>query len=82
MGALRRIDALHRELPAMTQPQLDRLRENKEGPVAVYIQPGDEPIIEAELYGPISDLAPGSETRVVERWRVIGAEQARTAMLP
>ena len=73
---------MHRTLGPMSAADVSRLRGAGEGPVAVYIQPGDEPIIEAELYGPISDLAPGSETRVVERWRVIGAEQARTAMLP
>lgn len=58
------------------------LRENGEGPVAVYIQPGAEPIIEAELYGRLVNLAPGQTERWTETWRVIEAATPDVSVLP
>lgn len=58
------------------------LRENGEGPVAVYIQPGAEPIIEAELYGRLVNLALGQSERWTEEWRVIEAATPDVSVLP
>lgn len=41
-----------------------------EGPVAVYIDPTDN-LIEAELYAPITTIAPGSSFSVTEYWQVL-----------
>lgn len=58
------------------------LKENGEGPVAVYIQPGAEPIIEAELYGRLVNLAPGKSEWWTEEWRVIDAATPDVSVLP
>ncbi|MDX2116180.1 MAG: hypothetical protein SFZ24_11270, partial [Planctomycetota bacterium] len=75
---------LHRSAHAHIAPaDLERLRQAGEGPVAVYIQPDrTSPIIEAELYGPLVDIAPGSATVGVENWRIIVAQTPDAAALP
>lgn len=74
---------LHRAMPTMSPPEAERLRAMGEGPVALYIQPngGKDPIVEAELYGPIGEIAPGGTAGIVERWSVIEAERPDTALL-
>lgn len=74
---------MHRSLGVMTDAEVARLQAAGEGPVAVYIQPGKEDaIIEAELYGPLTEIAPGSAVTSVERWRVIESPRADAALLP
>lgn len=48
-----------------------RLRAIGEGPVAMYIQPKGEWIVEAELYGPAVELGPGRSVTTTEEWRVV-----------
>lgn len=72
----------HRELTPMTEAQLARLRENKEGPVAVYIDPRAN-LVEAELYGAIEDLAPGGgSVTSLERWRLFRSKKPDASALP
>ncbi len=63
-----------------------RLATMGEGAVAVYIQPstGDDPmVVEAELYGPIVDIAPGADHVASESWTVIDSPSgADTSLLP
>jgi hypothetical protein len=75
---------MHRSLGAMSADQVSRLRDAGEGPVAIYYQPGkgDEAIVEAELYGPIEDIAPAARSTVRERWRIIRSSTANAAALP
>lgn len=75
---------LHRSLEPMSATDLRRLREMGEGPVAVYIQPngGKDPIIEAELYAPIAEVAPGAILQSTETWRIIPSDKPDTSRLP
>jgi hypothetical protein len=57
-----------------------RLIENGEGPVAFYIDPGSE-LIEAELYGPITDIEPGAAAQTRERWSVHPAATPSTSFI-
>jgi hypothetical protein len=57
-----------------------RLIENGEAPVALYIDPAAE-LIEAELYGPIVDLAPNDTHEAVERWTIYPATTANTTFI-
>ncbi len=52
-----------------------------EGPVACYINPGLG-IVEAELYAPIADIAPGAETTGIERWTLIPCASPDAGKLP
>jgi hypothetical protein len=58
-----------------------RLREVGEGPVALYIEPANS-IVEAELYGQVTDIAPGEETAVTEQWNLIAAPRGDLTALP
>lgn len=75
---------LHRSMGLISPADAARLRAAGEGPVAIYIQPnaGKDPIIEAELYGPIADIAPASDTTAIERWRVIPSASPDRSVLP
>ena len=72
---------LLRQGAELSSSELARLSEVGEGPVAVYIEPGAD-IVEAELYGPIGDIAPGQEVTTTERWRLIAAPRGDLAALP
>lgn len=65
----------------LTVQDAARLREVGEGPVAIYIEPGSG-IVEAELYGPIVDMAPGDRTTTNELWSVISAAKGERSALP
>ncbi len=86
--AVRREGFWHfRSLGVMDAGDVTRLKEVGEGPLALHIQPGRErgveTIIEAELYGPISTIAPGARSEPsVERWRLIKARGRKLDVLP
>jgi hypothetical protein len=75
---------LHRSLEAMSASDVRHLRDRGEGPVAIYIQPegGKDAIIEAELYGPISEIAPNAALHSTESWRIIPSDKPDTSLLP
>jgi hypothetical protein len=62
-----------------------RLRSLGEGPVAMYIEPSSGPddaaVIEAELYGSVSDLPPFTSATTVEAWRLIEAPTPDLSLL-
>ena len=60
---------LHRKL---TPPGGQRLIENEEGPVALWLD-GEIGLFEAELYGPLLDVPALGSSTVRERWRVIAS---------
>lgn len=72
---------LHRRIVDWSADALDSLSAHGEGPVAVYIQ-RDEPIIEAELYGKIQSIAPGTEVTTTEVWTLIPSETPDVSVLP
>lgn len=58
-----------------------RLRDHGEGPVAVYLQP-DSFIFEAELYGPIVEIAPGGSHSTREEWKLVASPEPDVDALP
>lgn len=75
---------LHRSIAPMSAEDAALLRRAGEGPVAVYIQPdgGKNPIIEAELYGPIRTIEPGQTHTTIETWRLIASSAPDVSVLP
>jgi len=69
---------LHRRQLAAVNAE--RLIENGEAPVALYIDPAAE-LIEAELYGPLVDLEPGETHEAIELWTVYPATAPNTAYM-
>lgn len=65
----------------MLTPGNERLRDHGEGPVAIYIEPGAG-IYEAQLYGPLVELAPGEEASAIEVWRLIRSAAPDVSRLP
>jgi hypothetical protein len=75
---------LHRSMGPMSAEEVAALRAAGEGPVALYIQPnkGNDPIIEAELYGPLRVFPPDSAHTAAEIWRIIPSATPDLARLP
>lgn len=72
---------LHRSLETpLSVEQRSELRAIGEGPVAVYLNPGLG-LFEAELYGPVVDLEPGSSAMSTEVWTVYRASSPRTFLM-
>ncbi|MBL0926424.1 MAG: hypothetical protein IBJ11_02075 [Phycisphaerales bacterium] len=78
---------LHRAIPGVPGDAagFEALKAAGEGPVAIYIQPGANPgdwLVEAELYGPLVEIAPGGRHTSTERWTLIRSPRPETSTLP